>query len=53
MSYDFGQAIPFRRSRRIEDVRYRIAGRVFRHGQIEVSGETVVTPGDSDDRGVN
>ncbi len=48
MSYDTANAIPFRRSRRMEDLRYRIAGRVFRTGEIEVAGEYTVTPREND-----
>lgn len=48
MGYDTANAIPFRRSRRTEDLRYRIAGRVFRPGEIEVAGEYVVTPREND-----
>lgn len=47
MSSEFAQAIPFRRSRRGDDGRTRIVGRVFREGQIEVVGELVVTPRES------
>jgi hypothetical protein len=47
MPHEPGKPIPFRKPRRIEALGYRIAGRVFRPGQIEFAGEHVVTPVES------
>ncbi len=47
MSHEATRPIPCRKPRRIEELGYRIAGRVFRPGQIEFAGELTVTPENS------
>jgi hypothetical protein len=44
MDYDLGSSLRARRPRVIEELRRPLAGRLFRPGEITISGEVLIEP---------